>query len=73
MSASVATDRSNLKRRGTLLTYIFANQGWGSFVGALAFIIVLACYKHTMDTEGHTSKVDGGASCLRPLLCGHRV
>ena len=61
MSASVATDRANLRRRGTLLSYIFANQGWGSFVGSLAFIIVLLCYKHTMNAEGHTSKVDGSA------------
>ncbi|KAH9942537.1 MFS general substrate transporter [Epithele typhae] len=49
MSASVATDRANVKRRGTLLAYIFANQGWGSFVGSLAFIIILLCYKPTMD------------------------
>ena len=62
MSASVATDRANLRRRGTLLAYIFANQGWGSFVGALAFIIILLCYKHTMDVDGKTSKVDGGTS-----------
>ncbi|EJF65579.1 MFS general substrate transporter [Dichomitus squalens] len=59
MSASVATDRANLRRRGTLLAYIFANQGWGSFVGALAFIIILLCYKHVMDVDGQTSKVDG--------------
>ncbi|KAI0779294.1 MFS general substrate transporter [Fomes fomentarius] len=59
MSASVATDRSNLRRRGTLLTYIFANQGWGSFVGSLATIIILLCYKSSMDTHGHTSKTDG--------------
>ncbi|RPD54408.1 MFS general substrate transporter [Lentinus tigrinus ALCF2SS1-7] len=59
MSASVATDRANLRRRGTLLSYIFANQGWGSFVGSLATIIVLLCYKHTMEVDGHTSKVDG--------------
>ncbi|OBZ70548.1 putative metabolite transporter C2H8.02 [Grifola frondosa] len=59
MSASVATDRANLRRRGTLLAYIFANQGWGSFAGSLATIIVLACYKHVMEDEGKTSKVDG--------------
>jgi MFS transporter, PHS family, inorganic phosphate transporter len=59
MSASIATDRAHLRRRGTLLAYIFANQGWGSFVGALVVMIVLLCYKHTMDVEGHTSKVDG--------------
>ncbi|KAE9392304.1 phosphate transporter [Gymnopus androsaceus JB14] len=59
MSASVTTDRSNLRKRGTMLAYIFANQGWGSFVGALVTIIVLACYKHVMNDEGETSKVDG--------------
>ena len=69
MSASVATDRANLRRRGTLLGYIFANQGWGSFVGSLATIIVLLCYKTTMDTNGHTSKVDGGA-CASHLTLG---
>ncbi|KAI0689921.1 major facilitator superfamily domain-containing protein [Cytidiella melzeri] len=59
MSASVMTDRAHLKRRGTLLAYVFANQGWGSLVGALVVMIVLLCYRHTMDVEGHTSKVDG--------------
>lgn len=60
MSASITSDRANLRKRGTLLAYIFSNQGWGSFVGGLATMVVLACYKHTMDTEGKTSKVDGG-------------
>lgn len=26
MSASIVTDRANLRKRGTMLTYIFANQ-----------------------------------------------
>ena len=51
-----------------MLTYIFANQGWGSFVGSLATIIVLLCYKHTMDVDGHTSKVDGGEYMRRSTL-----
>ncbi|KAH7886473.1 major facilitator superfamily domain-containing protein [Phlebopus sp. FC_14] len=59
MSASVTSDRAVLRKRGTLLAYIFANQGWGSLVGSLATIIVLACYKHVMNDEGETSKVDG--------------
>lgn len=59
MSASVTTDRANTRRRGTLLAYIFSNQGWGSFVGGLVFIIVLQCYKHVMDDKGEISKVDG--------------
>ena len=60
MSASVTSDRANLRKRGTMLGYIFANQGWGSLVGSVVTIVVLACYKHVMDTEGKTSKVDGG-------------
>ena len=60
MSASVTSDRSNLRKRGTMLAYIFSAQGWGSFAGSIATIVVLACYKHVMDDEGETSKVDGG-------------
>ncbi|KAK7031294.1 hypothetical protein VNI00_013549 [Paramarasmius palmivorus] len=59
MSASVTSDRANLRKRGTLLAYIFSNQGWGSFLGSLITIIVLEAYKHVMNTEGKTSKVDG--------------
>ena len=59
MSASITSDRARLRKRGTMLAYIFANQGWGSFVGALATMIVLLCYKSTMQA-GHISKVDGG-------------
>ncbi|KAH7907097.1 major facilitator superfamily domain-containing protein [Hygrophoropsis aurantiaca] len=59
MSASITSDRAALRKRGTLLAYIFANQGWGSFVGALATVVVLLCYKRAMDGEGETSKVDG--------------
>jgi MFS family permease len=77
MSASVTSDRTLIRKRGTMLAYIFANQGWGSFVGSLATIIVLLCYKHVMDVEGKTSKVDGGMcryTCsafgpLNPLIC----
>ncbi|KAJ7191303.1 major facilitator superfamily domain-containing protein [Mycena pura] len=59
MSASVTSDRATLRRRGTMLSYIFSNQGWGSFIGALVTIVVLAAYKHVMDDKGETSKVDG--------------
>ena len=59
MSATITSDRSKLRKRGVMLSYIFANQGWGSFVGSLVTIIVLEAYKGTMQA-GHTSKVDGG-------------
>lgn len=58
MSATVSSDRSSIRRRGTMLAYIFANQGWGSFVGSIATMVVLACYKSVMQ-EGKTSRVDG--------------
>ncbi|KAJ7895266.1 hypothetical protein B0H14DRAFT_3426413 [Mycena olivaceomarginata] len=57
MSASVTSDRAVLRKRGTMLTYIFSNQG--SFVGSLVTIVVLAAYKGMMDGKGETSKVDG--------------
>ncbi|KAG7091981.1 hypothetical protein E1B28_008369 [Marasmius oreades] len=59
MSATITSDRANLRKRGTLLSYIFSNQGWGSFFGSLITIIVLMAYKHVMHDEGKTSKVDG--------------
>lgn len=58
MSATITSDRTAIRRRGTLLSYIFANQGWGSFVGSITTMIVLLCYKSVMQ-EGETSKVDG--------------
>lgn len=67
MSASITSERANLRKRGTLLAYIFANQGWGSLVGSVVVLIVLLCYKHTMNVEGHTSKVDGG-TCLHAFI-----
>lgn len=64
MSASVASDRASIRKRGTLLMYIFANQGWGNLVGGLVVIIILACYKHVINDLGEISKVDGGGWCL---------
>jgi PHS family inorganic phosphate transporter-like MFS transporter len=67
LAATVTTDRASLRKRGTMLAYIVTNQGWGSLVGALMAVIVLACYKHVME-EGKVSKVDGGKRTLsRPV------
>lgn len=68
MSASVTSDRANLRKRGTMLAYIFSAQGWGSLVGSLVVLVVLACYRHVMLVDGETSKVDGGESQPKPLL-----
>lgn len=68
MSASITSERSNLRKRGTMLAYIFSNQGWGSFVGSLVTIIVLAAYRPVMEGRGETSKVDGGKSTVADQL-----
>lgn len=62
MSASITGDRASIRKRGTMLTYVFANQGWGSFVGSLVTMTVLACYKTAMDKNGQVYKVDAGKS-----------
>ncbi|KAF8674652.1 Sugar transporter [Rhizoctonia solani] len=58
MSASITGDRASIRKRGTMLTYVFANQGWGSFVGSLVTMATLACYKTAMDKNGQVYKVD---------------
>ncbi|KAJ6537678.1 major facilitator superfamily domain-containing protein [Mycena capillaripes] len=58
MSASVVADRANLRRRGTMVTFIFSMQGWGSFVGGVIFIILMAIYKKGVQTHGHTSQLN---------------
>ena len=73
LSASVTSDRASIRKRGTLLAYIFANQGWGSLVGSLVVIIVLACYEHVMNDLGETSKVDGGGCRLLAFRFSLRV
>jgi PHS family inorganic phosphate transporter-like MFS transporter len=63
MSATVTSDRAKIRKRGAMLAYIFANQGWGSLAGSLVTLVVLAAYRSTMEA-GHTSKVDGGMDCF---------
>ncbi|KAJ7503553.1 major facilitator superfamily domain-containing protein [Mycena galericulata] len=58
MSASVVADRANLRRRGTMVTFIFAMQGWGSFVGGIVFIVLLAIYKKGVEEHHHTSQLN---------------
>ncbi|KAG9081517.1 hypothetical protein FRC06_005523, partial [Ceratobasidium sp. 370] len=58
MSASITGDRASLRKRGTMLIYVFANQGWGSFFGSLITMTVLACFKKAIDNHGQVYKVD---------------
>ncbi|KAF8959142.1 hypothetical protein BDZ97DRAFT_1923133 [Flammula alnicola] len=54
MSASITSDRANLRKYGMMLAYIFSNQGRGNFISSLATIIVLLCYKHVTNVEGES-------------------
>ncbi|KAF7427826.1 hypothetical protein PC9H_007042 [Pleurotus ostreatus] len=58
MSSSITTDRTEPWKRGTVLSYIVAMQGWGSLVGSLIAIIVLAAYKHVINDNGEVDKLD---------------
>ncbi|KAG9220274.1 hypothetical protein CCMSSC00406_0006339 [Pleurotus cornucopiae] len=58
MSSSITTDRTEPWKRGTVLSYIVAMQGWGSLVGSLVAIIVLAAYKHVINDNGEVNKLD---------------
>ena len=49
MSAIITSDRANLRKCGTILVYIFANQGWCSFVSSFPVTSLLACYKDMME------------------------
>lgn len=66
MSASIVSDRSHLKNRGFLLSWIFSNQGWGNVVGALLSVIVIAGYRGQVDA-GHVHKLSGAWRILQGL------
>ena len=60
LSAVIPSEFSSTHVRGRIMTAVFANQGWGSFVGNIVTLITLEAYKHSMQDLRHTSKVDGG-------------
>ncbi len=64
MSASVVSDRSNLKKRGVLLSLIFSNQGWGNVAGAIVAIVVIAAYKGPIEA-GDYHKLSGAWRILQ--------
>jgi PHS family inorganic phosphate transporter-like MFS transporter len=58
MSASVVADRANLRRRGTMVTFIFAMQGWGALVGGIVFLVLLAIYKKGVEYHHHVGQLN---------------
>ncbi|KAL2312110.1 putative inorganic phosphate transporter C8E4.01c [Schizosaccharomyces pombe] len=59
MSAAITSERSKIKRRGTLISLIFAFQGFGTLAGAIVTIILLGCFEHPLNREGHYHKLEG--------------
>ncbi|CAB91163.1 plasma membrane inorganic phosphate transmembrane transporter Pho841 [Schizosaccharomyces pombe] len=59
MSAAITSERSKLNRRGTLISLIFAFQGFGTLAGAIVTIILLGCFEHPLNREGHYRKLEG--------------
>ena len=60
MSLSITSERSNFRKRVTMLVYILSDQGWGSFIGSLITIILLEIHKSSINDRGGVSKLDGG-------------
>lgn len=58
MSAAVVSDRANQNRRGLMLTFIFAMQGWGAFLGGIVTMILLAIYKTTLRDNQNYGHID---------------
>ncbi|CAF1014206.1 unnamed protein product [Adineta ricciae] len=51
MSATVSSEWSSEGRRGQMLALTFSMQGWGQFAGALFDIILLAIFKHPIESD----------------------
>lgn len=58
MSASVVSDRAHLNKRGTFLATIFSAQGFGSLIGAIIAVIVIAAYRSPVEA-GDVHKLSG--------------
>jgi len=58
MSTTISFGRDNLRKRGTMLAYIFANEDCGSFVYSSVTIVVLTCYKDVMEVVKCRKKVN---------------
>ncbi|PWN87903.1 putative PHO84-inorganic phosphate permease [Acaromyces ingoldii] len=66
MSASVVSDRANLRNRGRLLAIIFSNQGWGNLLGAIVAVVVIAAYRGPV-LAGDLHKLSGAWRIMQGL------
>lgn len=58
MSSAAISDRSATNRRGMLLAFTFSMQGWGNIAGGIVTIVILYCYKSSIQS-GNPSKLNG--------------
>jgi PHS family inorganic phosphate transporter-like MFS transporter len=58
MSSAAISDRSATARRGMLLAFTFSMQGWGNFLGGIITLIIIYCYKSSIQAED-VSKLNG--------------
>lgn len=58
LSASIVAERTHLKRRGQMLGWIFSNQGWGTLLGTIVTLVVLAAFSNSLSTKGEYGHLD---------------
>ncbi|KAJ6557627.1 hypothetical protein B0H19DRAFT_1028242 [Mycena capillaripes] len=58
MSASVVAGRANLRCCGTMVTFIFAMQGWSALIGGIIFTVLLAIYKKGLEFRHHVGQLN---------------
>ncbi|KUJ16608.1 MFS general substrate transporter [Mollisia scopiformis] len=58
MSASIVSERSHFHTRGRMLAWIFSNQGWGTFTGSVATIIIVSCFRKAIKDEDQYNQLD---------------
>ncbi|KGO44294.1 Major facilitator superfamily domain, general substrate transporter [Penicillium expansum] len=58
MSASIVAERGHLHSRGSLLGWVFSGQGWGTLLGSVCTIIILACFEPALNGRGEYSQLD---------------
>ncbi|KAF5310271.1 hypothetical protein D9619_010150 [Psilocybe cf. subviscida] len=59
MSATITSDRSNIRQHGAMGTYIFSAQSRGSLLGSLITLIVLKRYDPRSEDGRNTNHFDG--------------
>lgn len=60
MSAAIVAERSTVRNRGKMLAWIFSNQGWGTLAASVVTLVLLGCFKGSLEgANGNYGKLDG--------------